>query len=657
MAKKKKSFSSSKRPTTPPRPESKASPSLAMKSDESNLNQGGIGVDAGSSQSYSHDETDQLLPSVSLEREKERDEMQTNRDGEEDRGNRKFLRQRSSVNNLRESEETNFPKRDRSGSANIRPLTLWDYLLLELGDNGLALSGQDKAEHLSNVIKIPLYLERVIFFGMLTCLDSFLYIFTILPLRIIYSFYRIIIFRASNARKSDALKGVILIVVLHSMLQLDTSRIYHNIRGQAAIKLYVMINVLEVADKLCSALGQDMIECLFSAGTLSSSWRLPVFAILVGGYFYAHCLIMLYQTITLNVAVNSYSNALLTLLLSNQFSEIKGAVFKKFEREELFQLTCADITERFQLMVILLVIGVRNAVEVSNVGLIPASWAGWNRWLGALFGPAVVVVGSEVIVDSMKHAYVTKFNSLKPKIYRKFLDVLAMDYADNALSDQIVSRRTGLPVYPLAIVSAKMLLQSYNMWIEQSTSVSVGNTSQSPTATIRLNLAKTAPPSVLNKIDIFLAKMGFWPALSSPSPTPTPSQLIETNNSSTVASFFDHFEIPFEALSILNTLVICSIIYIVLLFVKLVLGVLLLRYSTKRCAVVRRYRQNRSHKARDDYSDVKPTGVLDEKIRSGLYEPEEDVPNAKKPKYSSTSDGYGDLIGVSRFKMSSKRIW
>ena len=54
-----------------------------------------------------------------------------------------------------------------------------------------------------------------------------------------------------------------------------------------------------------------------------------------------HALIMVYQLISLNVAVNSYDHALLTLLVSNQFVEIKGSVFKKFEKDNLFQITCA----------------------------------------------------------------------------------------------------------------------------------------------------------------------------------------------------------------------------------------------------------------------------------------------------------------------------
>jgi hypothetical protein len=56
--------------------------------------------------------------------------------------------------------------------------------------------------------------------------------------------------------------------------------------------------------------------------------------------------VLFYQAITLNVAVNAHNNALLTLLVSNQFVEIKSAVFKKFEKENLFQLACSGIVGR-----------------------------------------------------------------------------------------------------------------------------------------------------------------------------------------------------------------------------------------------------------------------------------------------------------------------
>jgi len=64
---------------------------------------------------------------------------------------------------------------------------------------------------------------------------------------------------------------------------------------------------------------------------------------LIAGFVRAvvHTVTLVYSLISLNIAVNAFDNSLLTLLLSNQFVEIKGSVFKKFEKDNLFQITCA----------------------------------------------------------------------------------------------------------------------------------------------------------------------------------------------------------------------------------------------------------------------------------------------------------------------------
>ena len=127
----------------------------------------------------------------------------------------------------------------------------------------------------------------------------------------------------------------------------------------------------QIADRLCCSFGQDLQDSLFSRQTLGrrvdgTHPHIRPLALVglnvayVGtsplphtrparapnltakrGPAVAHTLVLFYQLVTLNVAINSYSNALLTLLLSNQFVEIKGSVFKKFEKENLFQMTCA----------------------------------------------------------------------------------------------------------------------------------------------------------------------------------------------------------------------------------------------------------------------------------------------------------------------------
>lgn len=44
-------------------------------------------------------------------------------------------------------------------------------------------------ERVSNFLQVPLAIEQLIGFGWLVCLDSFLYIFTILPIRSLLAFY------------------------------------------------------------------------------------------------------------------------------------------------------------------------------------------------------------------------------------------------------------------------------------------------------------------------------------------------------------------------------------------------------------------------------------------------------------------------------------
>ncbi|KAH0318751.1 DUF747-domain-containing protein, partial [Aureobasidium melanogenum] len=112
--------------------------------------------------------------------------------------------------------------------------------------------------------------------------------------------------------KADMLHGALIIISCMILVQFDASRMYHKIRGQAAIKLYVIYNVLEVFDRLLSAIGQDIIECLFSKETLErkpngrSKVLLPLgMFILALAYNVAHAAMLFYQVIALNVAVNS----------------------------------------------------------------------------------------------------------------------------------------------------------------------------------------------------------------------------------------------------------------------------------------------------------------------------------------------------------------
>lgn len=63
----------------------------------------------------------------------------------------------------------------------------------------------------------------------------------------------------------DLLEGAMLLIVCCLLQFIDASRIYHTIRGQSVIKLYVIFNVFEILDKLCCSIGVDVVGSFFSA--------------------------------------------------------------------------------------------------------------------------------------------------------------------------------------------------------------------------------------------------------------------------------------------------------------------------------------------------------------------------------------------------------
>ena len=52
-----------------------------------------------------------------------------------------------------------------------------------------------------------------------------------------------------------------------------------------------------------------------------------------------HAVLVLFEATTLNVAFNSHNKVLLTIMMANNFVEIKGTVFKKYDKNNLFQVT------------------------------------------------------------------------------------------------------------------------------------------------------------------------------------------------------------------------------------------------------------------------------------------------------------------------------
>ncbi|XP_068596421.1 transmembrane anterior posterior transformation protein 1 homolog [Brachionichthys hirsutus] len=339
----------------------------------------------------------------------------------------------------------------------------------------------ERRERVYACMRIPKELEKLMLFGFFLCLDAFLYIFTLLPLRAFLAVLRLLTLpccglrvhtcpycrRKSGSRLlqpaqvCDMLKGLILLLCFSMMYYVDYSMMYHLIRGQSIIKLYLIYNMLEVADRLFSSFGQDVLDALYWTATEPKERKrdsigvIPHFLMAVF-YVFLHSILVMVQASTLNVAFNSHNKSLLTIMMSNNFVEIKGNVFKKVGKNNLFQIANSDIKERFTSYVLLLIVCLRNLEQFE--------WKPDYMW--ALFPNVFMLIVSEVAVDVVKHAFITKFNDLPADVYTEYRASLAFDLISsrqkNACTDysDSVSRRIGFIPLPSAILVIRVLMSS-----------------------------------------------------------------------------------------------------------------------------------------------------------------------------------------------------
>lgn len=368
-----------------------------------------------------------------------------------------------------------------------------------LGIDDLSFSGKcNKEEDLYitprqsvyTFFEVPRQLERLILYGIWICLDSFLFFFTFLPLRILISMIHLFgstIFpkkiKLTASQSYDLLRGSIMIITVMMLLFFDTSVLYHYIRGQAVLKLYAIFNVLDILDRLCCSLAKDIFDSLVHVSLRNSlsymnrkrnnnnnnsimvddyllNDRLnPYFGpfmiyFIAVGYTFFHSFLIFIRIITLNVSINSYNNSLLTLLITNNFVELKTNVFKNFREENLFQITCNDMVERFQLFIFLFMVIVHNLND--------ASWKmSYQIAIDIIYVISLVFI-LEVIVDWIKHSFIIKFNMLKPNVYIKFSRIISnevISYKNNRMViDRSCNTARRIGYHPLPVVSVILRL-------------------------------------------------------------------------------------------------------------------------------------------------------------------------------------------------------
>lgn len=176
-------------------------------------------------------------------------------------------------------------------------------------------SAEIAMERIMNFFLLPPKLEAALVFGVFACLDSWLYIFTILPLRflkaigVLMGYWRMRVWNYFNYdgnklrkksrkdgeaetpekrrerkkrketnvsglnpnHKADILRGMILFTSCWFLMRFDASQMYHSIRGQSGIKLYVIYNMLDVS----SGIGFDSLIDAHGWPSLRTNYVLP----------------------------------------------------------------------------------------------------------------------------------------------------------------------------------------------------------------------------------------------------------------------------------------------------------------------------------------------------------------------------------------------
>ena len=186
-------------------------------------------------------------------------------------------------------------------------------------------SGEELILHF---LAVPAKLERFLAYGTVLALDGFLDVFTFLPLRCLRSLGMLLwdllnCARPRDARKylfhrSDAyvlLRGFLFLICCYVLEFVDMSFVYHYMKSQTFIKLYVMFNMLDMLDKLCAALGQDILDALYTTCRffkMKDIFKMTIMIVFSIIYLVMHSLLNFVRMVALNVVCNSSNASLRT---------------------------------------------------------------------------------------------------------------------------------------------------------------------------------------------------------------------------------------------------------------------------------------------------------------------------------------------------------
>jgi hypothetical protein len=319
-----------------------------------------------------------------------------------------------------------------------------------------AVWGQTERDRVYNaLLAVPFQLERLVWLGLALCADSFLAVFTLLPLRVAAALWALGAGLARRARGGrgggsapasaadqetgllrgdqifDLLCAAMFAAVVAFVWSVRAGLLYFWVKEMTHefLKLSVLQSALELGDKICCSFGVDALEALAASCTaLAGAAAGPPAraagraaardAALAAALLLAHGGVVLCQALVFGVAMSSRKNTLLPLLIASNFAEIKSTVLKRFDSARLFALAKQDAVERFHLFVVLAFVLAEEAGGGAGGG--GAGGAGAAPGARRALRQCAYVLLAEAVIDVAKHAVLGKFNEVRPGVYREF---------------------------------------------------------------------------------------------------------------------------------------------------------------------------------------------------------------------------------------------
>ena len=174
--------------------------------------------------------------------------------------------------------------------------------------------------------------------------------------------------------------------------------------------------MLEIIERLVRSWGNFIVEALLCYDT-KKSWNFAAYYIGTLVYTLIHCYIHFWRVMLVSVAIVSTDSSMFMIVLTNNFAELKGTVFKKLDSKSLYPVMASDIVERVYLCIDVSIVLFRmlTSPQKSKMPFVEVAY-----WVS-------VMIFLEIVTDWFKYMCVIKFNQIEVSTLKMYKQIHQVD--------------------------------------------------------------------------------------------------------------------------------------------------------------------------------------------------------------------------------------